>query len=64
MAKNEHIVALEADPNDPEDFAVTQQALDAGVRGRRTRREAELARSVVAAARALGGGARMRLLAA
>lgn len=64
MAKNEPIIALEADPGDPEDFPVTQTGLDEALRARRERRVEASARSVVAAARGQGGGALMRALAA
>lgn len=36
--KKEHIVVIEADPSDPEDFAVSEAGLERGVMGRRIRR--------------------------
>ncbi len=36
--KNEHIIALPADPNDPEDFDVSEAGLERGLLGRRLRR--------------------------
>lgn len=37
MAKNESTIALEADPNDPEDFDVSLEALDRALAERRRR---------------------------
>ena len=37
MARPEHIIVLPADPNDPEDFDVTEEALERALAERRER---------------------------
>lgn len=38
MAKKDYTIALEADPHDPEDFDVTEEAVEQALRERRARR--------------------------